>query len=169
MPLFESSTNQKVIGDGQQEPLESFTQCVHANDDYDAEAKDGYKGVYHRCRYADIHGRCIYDNCVFDQNEAPKVAHKHWTRCIVCGSEISLDPKLIDTPICDKCRAIFLQCCKLPFTCQLCGSSQSWPSKVYFSRICDDCWNKIINNGCSTNCLYYTPQTTVEAEDYDLP
>lgn len=169
MPLFESTTNTKVIGDGQQEPLESFNKCVHASDDYDAEEKDGYKGVYHRCRYADIYGRCIFDNCIFDQNESPKIAHKHWVRCIVCDSEMSLDPKHIDAPICDKCRAIFLQCCKLPFTCQLCGSSQNSPSRVYFSRICDKCWEKIINNGKSVDCVNYSPRTSVVSTNYDLP
>jgi hypothetical protein len=169
MPLFESTSQEKVIGDGQQAALESFEGCIHSDDEYDSESKDGYKGIYHRCRYADMYGRCIYDNCVFDQNEGPKIAHKHWVKCIVCDAEISLDPKLIDVPICDKCRAIFLQCCKLPFTCQICGESQSSPSKVYFSRICDECWDKIINNGCMTECLYYAPQTQVMGDEYDLP
>lgn len=162
MGLLDSTSNQRVLGDGQMVPLESFGQCVHASDNYDA-SKNGYKGVYHRCRYADIYGRCIYDNCVFDQNEAPKIAHKHWIQCIVCGDSISLDPKLVDAPVCDKCRAIFLECCKLPFKCQSCGRSQSSPSKIYFSRLCDKCLNLIVN---SCKCFYYTPRARVRFSGY---
>ena len=166
MALLDSTSDQQVIGDGQGVALESFGECIHKDDNYDAEA-EGYKGVYHRCRYADMYGRCIYDNCVFDQNEGPKVAHKHWIKCIFCGSSISLDPKLIDAPICDKCRAIFLQCCQLPFTCQCCGKSCNYPSKIYFSRICDDCLEKIYNSG---KCKNHDPMDELDGfSDYDLP
>ena len=169
MALLDTTSDQQVIGDGQQEPLESFTQCVHADDDYDAEEKDGYKGVYHRCRYADKYGRCIYDNCVFDQNEGPKIAHKHWVTCICCSADISLDPKLIDVPICDRCRAMFLQACKLPFSCRICGEEQCSPSMVLFSGICDECWDKIFNSGKMTDCRYYAPQKQVSCDEWDLP
>ena len=168
MALLGQTSDEQVIGDGQWEALESFEGCCHMNDFYDAEAKDGYKGVKWRCRYADIYGRCIYDNCVFDQNEAPKIAHKHWTKCIICNSDLSMDPKLIETPICSKCRAIFLQAENLRdgWECQLCGKKFIKPSPVVFSRICKDCWETLIWHG---KCKYYSPTGKTKLKEFDLP
>ena len=160
MPIIETTSDQKMIGDNQDQVLESHSICPHVNEFYDAE-KDGFKHVHHRCKYVDIHNRCIRDHCVYDPNESPKTAHKQWIHCAFCGREHSIDPRQMSIPVCDRCLAMFQECLHLPFTCMKCGKEQKWYSYAIFSRLCDDCWSEFVFNDV---CTRFSPGDAVRPD-----
>ena len=122
--------------------MEQFVECRYKDQNY----TDDKHGIEHKCRYCDNNDKCIYENCVFDGQEGPKVANRHWLKCIICQSDMDLDPKHVDVPICDRCRARMQFAEKLPFKCILCGSSQSKPSAIMFSTLCDKCLMQYVFN-----------------------
>ena len=162
MPIIESTSDQKMVGDYQDQIMESWSLCPHVDEFYDAE-KDGFRHVHHKCKFADMYNRCIKDHCFFDTNESPKIAHKHWINCAFCGGEHSIDPKQMAIPVCDKCLAMIQECLHMPFTCMKCGAKQKWFSKAIFSRLCDECWSIFMFNDACVNWELAGP---VEPDDH---
>ena len=160
--MITTTTDDELQGDNQNTRLESFSKCKHASENQ----KSKYPYVDHRCKFADCYNRCTRDTCVFDKDESPDVCNKHWVHCLLCDDPMSIDPKQMDVPICDRCRSVLRQCMKLPFTCAKCGASQSHVSKFPFSRLCDSCIEDLL--WCE-NCKHWTPIRSTSIADFDLP
>lgn len=152
----------KATGEGEDNALESFSECKHRDYDYNSEK---HPTVHHKCIYEDKEGRCTRDECVFDAYETAKLCNKHWDTCILCGRTVTVPPNMMDVPICDWCRARLLFAeTKKGFDCLLCGQHQSHPSKAPFSQICDSCYKYFIY---CPNCFYWTPVGQSPAKSYD--
>lgn len=160
--MITSTTDEELKGDNQDTALESFNMCKRASENQKSE----YKYVDHRCRHADYTGRCCLESCIYDRSESPDVAHKQWVHCLICDDLLSLDPKQLDVPLCDRCRSLLRQCMKLPFTCCKCGQVQSHVSKFPFSRLCDSCVEDLL--WCE-NCEHWSPIKSTPIADFDLP
>lgn len=159
--IANTTSDQQLVGDDHDKPLESFEQCKHM--DYNYTSPD-HPIVKHKCKYQDIYGRCTRDECVFDANETSKICEKHWDECVLCGNTITLPPHMLSIPFCDLCLARLRFAESLPFTCLLCGKSQNRPSKAPFSQICDDCFT---NNIFNPNCIHWKQAGSSPAEGYD--
>jgi len=140
-----TSNTKRMVGDGQNEALESFKKCKYASEEYDV--TKGSFTFRRKCKYADMYGRCVFDDCLWDSANMPKLTHKWWFTCIICDKTVSLNPKHVDVPICDECRIRMLRAEKLPFVCECCGDGQMKPSKIMFSSLCDKCvQEQLFNN-----------------------
>ena len=160
------SNTKRMKGDGQDGPMESFEQCKYASEEYDVTM--GSFKFRRKCKYADMYGRCIFDDCIWDSGNMPKLTHKWWFNCVICDKTVSLNPKHVDVPICDECRIRMLRAEKLPFVCEGCGDGQMKPSKIMFSSLCDKCVEEqLFNNDYTVRNHTYIKQPQGNHPDYD--
>lgn len=144
MALMDSTTSNKELrGDGQDVAMESFELCKRTDEETNED------GIHKSCKYKDAYGRCIFENCIYDEQDIPKPARRWWYHCVICDKVTSVNPKHVKAMICDTCQKRMWKAEKLPFTCINCGTSQNHPSIIMFSRICDNCVKtRLFNNTC---------------------
>ena len=118
-----------------------------------------------KCKYIDINGLCMAENCLFDSEETPVLTKKFWTECLICKKTFCIDPREMRVPFCPSCIARMQQAEVLPFTCIHCGKQQNHPSKIIFSRMCDECISHQLFNDQYTviNHSYMKSNRTNEA------
>lgn len=97
------------------------------------------------CTYRNSDGTCIYETCMFD-NENPKCNEDWFFECQICHKIEHRSPRDMKIRICDSCLKRIEAVEKLPFNCVFCGNSQATPSKIPLSGICDTCFQKLNNS-----------------------
>ena len=136
----------KVEGDGQKEQKIQFEPCKNRREDEDSvPSKSGYDK---KCKYMDNYGNCIFENCVYDQEEKPPHVTEWWFTCVACQQPDSIDPKHMKVHFCRSCIKRINEREVLPFTCRYCGKTQNHPSLWWASGVCDDCIPQLWNKNC---------------------
>jgi len=121
----------EMKGDGADDPKVQFDPCKYKDNE---------------CKYIDNYGNCIFENCIFDQEETPPLVKLWWFKCIFCGKPQSIDPRHKKIHVCNVCLNRIHSAEVLPFTCRYCGKSQRKESTWIFSNVCDDCVAKMNPN-----------------------
>ena len=139
---------QEVLGDGYDEEKIQFEPCKYNPDKKEIEPeKHGY-GYRELCKYMDNYGNCIFENCMYDQEETPPTTDNWWFTCVICQQPDTIDPKNMKIHWCKSCIDRANEAEVLPFTCRYCGRKQNHPSKWFMSRVCDRCEPKLYNPNC---------------------
>ena len=129
---FSKTGTKEVKGDNADRQMLQFEECK-----YHKEA----------CKYIDIYGNCMAENCLFDQEETPPLTKKYWTICTICKKKFSVDPREMREYFCQSCLDRIHAREVLPFTCVHCSKSQHHPAIIPFSGICDECFhNELFND-----------------------
>ena len=127
-----SMNNQKeIVGDNANKEMIQFEPCKYNRT---------------KCKYIDIYGNCMAENCLFDYEETPPLTKQYYTECIFCKQKFSVDPKEMKSYICPSCLKRINEREVLPFTCVHCGKKQNHPSVIPFSGICDECFSHELFN-----------------------
>jgi hypothetical protein len=130
----------EVKGDNADREMKQFEQCKYKRES---------------CKYIDLYGNCMAENCLFDQEECPPLTKKYFTECIICKEKFCVDPRDMRAYICQSCLDRIHRVEVLPFECVHCGKLQHHPAIIPFSGICDECFhNELFND-----------QYTVDPED----
>lgn len=119
-----------VKGDTGDGPYEQFEQCRH---------KDDFK-----CKFIANDGGCIFETCVMDDHEPPRVLLWYF-HCIICDREDTVRPEEHRAPFCKSCIQRMLKAEKLPHKCVMCGKTVNSPAVLFLSGICDSCYNDLKN------------------------
>ena len=129
---FSKTGTKEVKGDNADRQMLQFEECK-----YHKEA----------CKYIDVYGNCMAENCLFDQEETPPLTKKYWTICTICKEKFSVDPREMREYFCQSCLDRIHAREVLPFSCVHCGKSQQHPAIIPFSGICDECFhNELFND-----------------------
>jgi hypothetical protein len=129
---FSKTGIKEVKGDNADRQMQQFEECK-----------------YHKksCKYIDIYGNCMAENCLFDQEECAPLTKKYWTVYTICKEKFSVDPKEMREYFCQSCLDRIHAVEVLPFTCVHCGKQQHHPARIPFSGICDECFsNELFND-----------------------
>lgn len=130
----------EIVGEGQNEEKVQFERCKYKDANEKSKHAEGGDG---KCKYMDTRGYCIFENCLYDQEETPPTVEYWWFECIVCKQPDIINPKNMKIHWCHSCIRRANEAEVLPFTCRYCGSQQNHPSQWMFSRVCDDCIDKL--------------------------
>ena len=128
---FQLNTNKEIVGDNADKEMMQFEPCKYNNKN---------------CKYADIYGVCMAENCLFDKEETPVLTEAFFTECIICKKKFQANPREMKAYICPSCLERIQRTEVLPFTCVHCGKKQNHPSKIPMSGICDDCFDHELFN-----------------------
>ena len=141
---FSKNGSKEIKGDNADRQMLQFEEC-----------KYGKKA----CKYIDLYGNCMAENCLFDQEECAPLTKKYWTICSICKEEFCVDPKEMREYWCQSCLDRIHAREVLPFKCvhPSCGKLQYHPAIIPFSGICDECfYNDLFNDtwevGCTCGC-----------------
>ena len=122
----------EVKGDNADREMKQFEQCKYKRES---------------CKYIDLYGNCMAENCLFDQEECPPLTKKYFTECIICKEKFCVDPRDMRAYICQSCLDRIHRVEVLPFECVHCGKLQHHPAIIPFSGICDECFhNELFND-----------------------
>lgn len=145
----------EIVGDGQDEQKVQFEPCKYRNTQEESNPGRGRDG---KCKYMDNYGNCIFENCIYDQEETPPhVVEWHYT-CVVCHRPEVIDPKKMKIHWCTSCIARANDAEVLPFTCRYCGRRQNHPSAWFLSKVCDSCIPKLYDPNCRQyGCKNFRP------------
>ena len=121
----------EIQGDNPNREMKQFEQCKYKRES---------------CKYIDLYGNCMAENCLFDQEECPPLTKKYFTECIICKEKFCVDPRDMRAYICQSCLDRIHRVEALPFTCVHCGKQQHHPAKIPFSGIRDECFNNELFN-----------------------
>ena len=122
---FSLNSGKEVLGDNYNKEMMQFEPCKYDNK---------------KCKYVDIYGVCMAENCLFDKEETAPLTEAFYTECIICKSVFKINPREMKAYICPSCLARIQKTEVLPFTCCHCGKKQNHPSQIPMSGICDDCF-----------------------------
>ena len=128
---FSKTGSTEVKGDNADRQMLQFEECKYGKE---------------ACKYIDLYGNCMAENCLFDQEECPPLTKKYWTICIICKEKFCVDPKEMRAYICQSCLDRIHAREVLPFSCVHCGKKQHHPAIIPFSGICDECFNNELFN-----------------------
>lgn len=129
---FAMNNDKEVVGDNPNEVMRQFDPC---------------KFNRKNCKYCDLYGNCMAENCLFDEEETAPLTKQFYTECIICHQKFSVDPKEMKSYICKSCLDRIHAREVLPFTCVHCGKQQNHPAVIPFSGICDECFShELFNN-----------------------
>jgi hypothetical protein len=142
---FSKNGTKEVKGDNADRQMLQFEECK-----YHKEA----------CKYIDIYGNCMAENCMFDQEETAPLTKKYWTICSICKEKFSVDPREMREYWCQSCLDRIHAREVLPFTCVHCGRKQNHPAVIPFSGICDYCFNhELFNDQYMVECYCHGRHT----------
>ena len=142
---FSKNGTKEVKGDNADRQMLQFEECK-----YHKEA----------CKYIDLYGNCMAENCMFDQEETPPLTKKYWTICSICKEKFSVDPREMREYWCQSCLDRIHAREVLPFTCVHCGRKQNHPAVIPFSGICDYCFNhELFNDQYMVECYCHGRHT----------
>lgn len=116
----------KMTGDTGAAPYPQFEVCKHPNTD---------------CKHKDVAGRCIFENCLYD--EAPNTAKLHFFKCVICGEVSAIDPREKKVHFCELCIQRMNDAEVLPVKCKACGKPIETPTNWIFSGLCQSCLNNL--------------------------
>lgn len=138
---YSLDSEKEITGDNPDSEMMQFEPCKYNNK---------------KCKYADVYGVCVAENCLFDNDEKPTLTESFFTECIICKNKFKVNPRNMKAYICPSCIERIQRTEVLPFTCVHCGKKQNHPSKIPMSGICDDCFDHELFND----------QYTVKAHTY---
>lgn len=142
---FSKTGSKEVEGDNANRQMLQFEECK-----YHKEA----------CKYIDLYGNCMAENCMFDQEECAPLTKKYWTICSICKEKFSVDPREMREYWCQSCLDRIHAREVLPFTCVHCGRKQNHPAVIPFSGICDYCFNhELFNDQYMVECYCHGRHT----------
>ena len=142
---FSKNGTKEVKGDNADRQMLQFEECK-----YHKEA----------CKYIDLYGNCMAENCMFDQEETAPLTKKYWTICSICKEKFSVDPREMREYWCQSCLDRIHAREVLPFTCVHCGRKQNHPAVIPFSGICDYCFNhELFNDQYMVECYCHGRHT----------
>jgi len=94
------------------------------------------------CKYKDVNGYCIFENCVVDGTNPPAVL-LHYYECIICKNVDCCTPMDLKAHICTHCLERIQAAEVLPHTCRWCGASVDTPPTWMFSGLCEECLGRL--------------------------
>lgn len=138
----------EITGDGADEEKMEFEPCKYNPSGKGIDAESPGYGYRENCKYMDNYGNCIFENCMYDQEETPPQMEDWWFTCVVCQQPDNIEPKHMKIHWCRSCIDRANEAEILPFTCRYCGRKQHTPSQWFMSRVCDSCIKKLYNPNC---------------------
>jgi hypothetical protein len=122
-----SGDESEIRGDTK-EPYEQFEKCRHIED--------------FACKFIQNDGTCIFETCVMDDHEPPRVLLWYF-KCLICKQEDCIKPEEMRAPFCHSCIQRMNDAEELPHNCKICGRSVYKPAQLMMSGICDECFNDL--------------------------
>ena len=150
MALDGDGVESQIFGEGHDEPKIQFEPCKYRV----PEEEDQIPGYDKKCKFMDNYGICIFENCLFDQEETPPTVVEWWFTCVACKEPDTIHPKHMKVHFCRSCIDRINQREVLPFNCRYCGKPQHHPSLWWASGVCDSCIPQLYNKNCKN---YWCP------------
>lgn len=123
-----SSGDSREIRGDTKEPYDQFEKCRHLED--------------FKCKFLDNSDMCIFETCVMDNHEPPRVLLWYF-KCLICKEEDSMKPEEMRAPFCHSCIERMNRAEQLPHNCVICGRTVNSPATLMMSGICDECFSDL--------------------------
>lgn len=150
--------DEELLGEGYDEEKIQFEPCKYRNQKEEGtRSNDWNNGYDKKCKYMDNNGNCIFENCLYDQEETPPQVLVWNYECVICRQPASIVPKHMKIHWCPSCIRRANEVEVLPFTCRFCGRRQKSPSAWFFSGVCDSCIDKLYNPNHEDICKNWEP------------